>query len=274
MLKISVNCRKGVGTIYHYVKKASTFFLICSDLKLRAGSKEETGPAHSKKEPFVSFTRDKNLIRTASNRYRMGFIIDGDILSDRYKIEPISYTNYQMSGKNDDIRMMRLTRYTNGVCKLYLIGLGSIDISERVYDAISTIIENLSEDIKRKKNLSIKEGGKKKVPGVGATIEKQYFFNTKNGLILNTDKYPKLADVIPNIGSTSRLSESEERVWNDQVDIQKALRGVIIPRDLTEGEGYYVKEGMGFLKAQGIDILPDGCDIGYKSSGSFIIERI
>ena len=85
---------KQVGTLYHFTN-ADKFIHILKENSLKS----------SRRQPdsgyggywYISFTRDKNF-----NKVPMGsisgtaivFIVDGDKLSNKYKIEPFNYYNY------------------------------------------------------------------------------------------------------------------------------------------------------------------------------------
>lgn len=273
MIKLPLNSGKNVGPYYHFTKSAENFYLICDDLTLRAGRKEERGPEHSSKEPFVSITRDKNLDRHTGDRYFGGFILSGSVLSDNYKMEPISYAQYQMTNRGVDLRLLTLTRYQNGICKISFVGMNSSEISEKTFQKIANVLENLPEDVKSKKHLTKRGPGTRKVSGVGAPIDIQYKINTKHGLILNTNSIPELNQIVSDIGNIPRVSESEERIWRMAVNIKLAIRGVILPKSISGTDLPFVQKGMKRLYEQGIAIVPDDSDIGYSGTDAFRIER-
>lgn len=118
MIRVSLNSAKEVSTLYHFTKTADQFYLICNQLELRAGMTQK-GPGHSKSR-FVSFTRDLQLFNAARPRYKCGFIINGEQLSDYHKIEPISYAGYSMTNKGTAIRLSILTAYDDNTYTMYI----------------------------------------------------------------------------------------------------------------------------------------------------------
>lgn len=277
MIKLVLNSGKNIDDLYHFTAKAGLFFLVCSDQTLRAGVKEESGPAHQGKNPFVAFTRDKNLPSKLHRDYRFGFIIDGNKLSDRYKLESISYIGHQMTKTNSDVMISRLTRYQNGHCTVATNIYGTVDIDRKTFDELAKYIENLPEDIKTKKKLTHREGGTRKVRGVGAPIAEQYAVGTKHGIVFTATRFPEITSTGSALASNPEVNEYEERVWRDKVDIGRCLKGVIIASDLNEHELYFVREGLEYLYKAGFAIKPSQNDIGFrpdKHRGNFIIERI
>ena len=277
MIKVVLNSGKNIDDLYHFTTKASLFYLVCSDQTLRAGATEESGPAHQGKNPFVAFTRDRNLPSKSHRDYRFGFIIDGNKLSDRYKIEPISYIGHQMTKKDSNVLISRLTRYQNGHCTVATNIYGTIDIDRKTFDELAKYIENLPEDIKTKKKLTHREGGTRNVRGIGAPIAEQYAVGTKHGIVFTATSFPEVTSAGSALASNPDVDEYEERVWLDKVDIGKCLKGVIIDADLNEHELYFVREGLEYLYKSGFAIKPSQHDIGFrpdKSKGNFIIERI
>lgn len=277
MLKVMLNSGKNIDDLYHFTPRADLFYLICSDRILRAGDKEESGPTHKGKNPFISFTRSHNLHKTSHKNYRYGFIIDGQKFSDRYRLEPISYVGHQVAKGTNNFQIMRITRYQNGKCKASTKPYGTVDISEETFSKLADYIEKLPEDLKNKKKLSHKEGGTRNVSGVGAPIAEQYAVGTPNGISIKTKNIPEAANLGSILSQNENIDESEERVWNDKVSIDNCLKGVIIANDLTDSERYFIQEGLQFLYEAGYAIKPSQHAIGFKpdkTKGNFIIERI
>lgn len=96
-----INESKQVGIIYHYTN-LQNFFSIINDNSLKS-----TGP-DAFNEHFISFTRNKNLHKNDNINTLYGMtislIIDGDKLSNNYKIEPIDYFS-----KNKKVQSFRGT---------------------------------------------------------------------------------------------------------------------------------------------------------------------
>jgi hypothetical protein len=88
---------KQVGVLYHYTKFERLFDIIKQN--------QLTG---TDKVPYVSFTRDKNFHAKGQHGSRLGivvnecrFVIDGDKLSHRYKLEPYDYFGGDEPGSNE-----------------------------------------------------------------------------------------------------------------------------------------------------------------------------
>lgn len=279
MIKLNLNSGKNIDDMYHFTRTAGNFCLICSDHTLRAGEKEERGPAHEEEmEPFISVTRDKHLITTSGRKYRFGFILDGRKLSDNYKLEPISYPRYQMDVSNTSaIQLTSITRYKNGICKAYVKQYGSITISQETFEELVKYIEKQPEAELKKARLKINQDGKRKVSGIGAPIDLQYKFLTEYGIRISSKNFPEMAPTTSDLSHNTRVNEFEERIWGEKVDIKGCLKGVIISTKLDDNDTYFMQKGLEFLYKAGFAIKPSQHDIGFrpdKAKGKFIIERV
>jgi hypothetical protein len=78
---------KQVGTIYHFTSLPNLINIL-KENHLRAGAKIRK---------YISFTRDKNFYKASDIRTRWGvdtevrIVVDGDKLSNKYKIEPYNF---------------------------------------------------------------------------------------------------------------------------------------------------------------------------------------
>lgn len=91
---------KQVGTLYHFTN-ADKFIHILQDNVLKSSRKQPDNGYGG--YGYISFTRDKNfnkVPRGSISGTAIVFIVDGDKLSDRYKVEPFNYYNY--ANKNDN----------------------------------------------------------------------------------------------------------------------------------------------------------------------------
>ena len=95
MVKFSdfINESKQVGVLYHYTSIEKLISIILDDeLKL------------SKNHDTISFTRDKLAFRTLAKIYPCCIVVNGDLLSNKYKIEPFQYDYTGTSLKNTKVQ--------------------------------------------------------------------------------------------------------------------------------------------------------------------------
>jgi hypothetical protein len=115
---VSFNESKNYGDLYHSIWRIESSKELIKMIKsilekgIRFSTNEKTEQQREegffkflKNKYFISTTRDKNTIK----KYPVTFVIDGNSVSDRYKIEPfnlsgkvnISYTNYMKKTYGD-----------------------------------------------------------------------------------------------------------------------------------------------------------------------------
>ena len=85
---------KQVGTLYHFTN-ADKFIHILKDNSLKSSRRQPDNGYGG--YGYISFTRDKNfnkIPRGSISGTAIVFIVDGDKLSNRFKIEPFNYYNY------------------------------------------------------------------------------------------------------------------------------------------------------------------------------------
>lgn len=93
-LKYILNEMKQVGILYHYTNIINLLSILTTNKLI------------SKNVPYISFTRDKLFHK--NTRYNIGgmecrLVIDGNKLSNNYKIKPYSYHFYDLPDvKNDE----------------------------------------------------------------------------------------------------------------------------------------------------------------------------
>lgn len=117
---------KQVGTIYHYTTYLNALSIIEQD-KLIADHAVDSNNSNPKYN--ISFTRNKNFASSKRNLVsgtpRVRFIIDGDKLSNKYKIEPFAQKGFE-KGEKDSFEAeervvynkpfsIKLSDYLNGV---------------------------------------------------------------------------------------------------------------------------------------------------------------
>lgn len=273
---LNINGSKQIGTLYHYTKRASNFWSICESLSLRPGTKQE--PKEGKLQPFVAFSRESTAPKR-STHWKYGFIIDGDRLSEHYKLTPISFAYRELSQKsNSSIRIKSLRLYDDGSAAVYLIRYGSIPISKTLYDELALWIEDLSKAQKDKSRLIKK--GRGKIRRNGRLLLASYTFDSPVG---SPDISTALSDAAKSELSRSfRLYEAEERVWFDkatdllvdtnQISIKGLLQGVILPKSIPDIDLAAICAGLEALEEHGFAIEPDDSDIGYRGAQSKIIR--
>lgn len=271
MIKVTLNSAKEVSTLYHFTKTAEQFYSICDQLEIRAGITEEKGPGHTKSK-FISFTRDLKLFNTTRPRYKCGFVLNGEQMSEYFRIEPISYAGYSMTNKGSSIRLSILTAYDDNTYTMYIRNIGTISISRDLFTKLANVLDNLSEEMKTKKKLEISIG-KRRIKG--KMIIKKYVLNSPNGLVLNTTTIPELNEFVNDIAATDKLYEGEERIWESVVYIESALQGVVIDKQLSERELLIVRDSLQLLYDQGYRLKPDEhSELGFADSAAFRIIRV
>ena len=100
-----LNEARQVGTLYYFGPYRRLSRLITNKFRLS-----------STIQPFVSFTRNKSMVSdTISNETRI--TLDGDILSQRYKIAPFAHTSagYGRSSADEAEERIDLKKYPQGI---------------------------------------------------------------------------------------------------------------------------------------------------------------
>ena len=267
MIKVQLNAGKNIDDMYHFTKTFENFVSICDSLKIYPGAKTEPGPAH-KKSDFVCVTRDKNLMQNNGQRYVAGFILDGDKLTDLHELEPISYIGYNLNNNTVSIRVRSVTSYDDGTYTMYIQPFGSLKISEKVYNIITSILEKLPEETKQLKKIMVSTG-KRKING--HTIVQKYTVNVPSGVTINAKRYPELTEVVRELAMNENTNEHEERVWNKPINIKQGLKGVILRKSAVTNNLALIRTGLDCLVQHGFKIATDDSELGYADSASFRI---
>ncbi len=119
ILKESLKEGKQVGVLYHFTNYMFAKMIIDDGLKLKVVSKPKglhKTPDYAK---YVSFTRNKDLKSPTIDR-EVRFKVDGDAMSNRYKIEPFADIKAGFGRRSSDEAEERVDVEMRG---------GSIDIS-------------------------------------------------------------------------------------------------------------------------------------------------
>lgn len=231
----NITAAKQVGSLSYMVESQTILDLILCTGRIKSSQKPERNPNTGEESKFVSFSRNMTsaAIRN-SKRWRWGVIIDGDRLSDRYSIVPISFVGVLTNKNSANFKVKCITKYDSGKCVLTCINWPSIEIRENLYNTIKQMIEACPESYKELKQLKIKREGKRKTSN-GYIVE-QYLFNVKTGgIILNRNT---LQDNLSDFVVHSSFNEQEERIWTNSefIDIKNCISGIIVPKQRTADE--------------------------------------
>lgn len=119
ILKESLKEGKQVGIVYHFTDYESAKKIIDDGLKLKVATKPvglDKTPDYAK---YVSFTRNKDM-RSPTIYREVRFKVDGDAMSNRYKVEPYADTKAGFGRRSSDEAEERIDVEMRG---------GNIDIS-------------------------------------------------------------------------------------------------------------------------------------------------
>jgi hypothetical protein len=134
LIESSLDEAKQIGAIYHYTTYKNAISIVDQD-QLKSDTAVDTNNSNPKYN--ISFTRNKNFAAAKRNLVpgspRVRFIIDGDKLSNKYKIEPFAQKGFEKSNKNSYEAEERIVYEKPFSVKLsdYLI---SIDIVKELKD--------------------------------------------------------------------------------------------------------------------------------------------
>ena len=104
-----LNERKQVGTLYHFTSYSSMVAILGDNLVLKSTHGTLV-------QPYISFTRNKSMSSDSiSDQVRIA--IDGNLLSDRYKLEPHAdaAAGYGRSSVDESEERISVKRYPKGV---------------------------------------------------------------------------------------------------------------------------------------------------------------
>ena len=204
---MNIEGSKQVGPLYYMVKDVTVLEAICNQGVIRTSLKAEPQSKGGNKYHFVSFMRDLNNASRNPSRWVYGIQLDGDALSDTYRINPYSYAGNAMSG--NFYRVKTLTKYDDGSFKLNLVDWPAMDIPEFVYDEIEEMILSDSQHLNDVKKLQVQEGSR---AYRGKRALARYNYNVKTGgVVLN--KNTLASNALSYLLKHTNLNESEERIW-------------------------------------------------------------
>lgn len=228
-MKIRMVEGKQVGILSYMTDNIGSLISIIHNQVLYSSEHLEKNPATNKRERSVAFSRviGSQSARN-SKRWVYGVIIDGDRLSDRYKISPYSFVGSALSSGNT-LRLRYITKYDDGSYELNLVNWGTFKIDEQTYADIIRAIKALPEEFKQKKQL-IRQGASTR-PYRGKSRVERYQFLAKTGGMKLSEKMLSGSGV--NLSKNARTNEFEERIWtadSPSISIKNCIIGIVIPK--------------------------------------------
>lgn len=198
---------KQVGPIYYMVKDTEILQLIVEQGVIRTSVKAEpTGKGNGSKH-YISFMRDLTKADRNPNRWIYGIQLDGDKLSNKYKIEPYSFAGSAM--KKNYYKVKTLISYDDNTYALSLVNWPTIKIPQSVFEDIKELITSDSQNLNKVKKLEVTTG---KRPYLGRTIKEKYNYDVKTGGISLNEKNLSL-ETLNYLLKHTNLNETEERIW-------------------------------------------------------------
>lgn len=98
---------KQVGPVSYMCETGQILNAILTDMEILRSRKPEKNPATKKPQYYVSLSRDlTSAARRNNERWRFGVVLDGDKLSDRYHISPVSYAGMQTTYSDLRVKAM------------------------------------------------------------------------------------------------------------------------------------------------------------------------
>lgn len=112
-----LNEGKQVGTLYHWTDIYHSYDIVSNDFL--KGYLTDT----FKDQPGISFTRDKNFIKSKPklrNKPEICFVIDGDKLSNSYKIQPFQDPKIKKDEMEEKVLTNGIKNFSNYVIKVII----------------------------------------------------------------------------------------------------------------------------------------------------------
>ena len=225
-----IQASKQIGEVSYFVDSIYTLIRIV-DQQLIAVSASEYDTYTKQKRPYVSLSRNLTAPATRNHkRWKCGVILDGNRLSDKYEIKPVSYAGHDFYSSSK-FKLKSITAYDNDTYRIDCLNWAEIYVPKSVYDEIKINIEALSDSSKT--NLEYQGHGKRSYRGK-TVVERYVFTNRYGGPALNTLVSDATARKIIN---SPRIAEFEERLFpkNNQsvVSIANCILGIV----LSEADG-------------------------------------
>lgn len=221
---------KQVGPVYYMVKDVPVLCTIVEQGVVRTSIKAEPTGGGNGSYHYVSFMRDLTKADRNPKRWVYGIQLDGDKLSDRYKISPYCYSAISLQSSRN--RVKSLAAYDNGTYTLSLINWPTIEVSKEVFEDIEREIVSDSQHLNQLKHLEVSTG---KRSYLGRTVVVKYNYNVPSGGIVLNDKTVS-SSTISYLLKHSTMNETEERIWmlDDNIkfiDISGCITGYIEPKE-------------------------------------------
>lgn len=207
---MKIYASKQVGPIYYMVDDIAVLQTIVKKGVIKTSNKPERGYSNDRSPYYyVSFMRDLGKASRNPNKWTYGIQLDGNKLSNRYKITPYSFASNAFRGKNRTFRVMYMSEYDDGSYVLQLTDRPSFAIPRHVFEDIKEAILEDRAGLNDKKKLQILEG---KRAYKGRTIVNKYKYNVPTGgLPLNSETVSD--STISYLLKHTILNETEERLW-------------------------------------------------------------
>jgi ribA/ribD-fused uncharacterized protein len=209
---LSLTEAKQVGPVSYGVKGSGDasavemLSIILQSDKIKSSEAQAGLYANSEEDAFVSTSRDL-LSHIKGNRQRpVGLVLDGDKLSNKYKINPINWATLELDKEVSRLYLKALYEYTNvdnqeKAYKVQFASYGSFLIQKHVFELLERIMQcyNATETVNRKGEHTTLGATHGFVDGdkVGNTgrpkpgnwvVSKGYFYSVPNGGGVNVSK--------------------------------------------------------------------------------------
>ena len=225
-----IKAAKQVGPISYLTSSKERLTANLVKQQIRTSRNTEKNDALRQKMFYVSFSRDLTAAAKRNpDRWAYGLLIDGDVLSNRYKIEPYSFAGASVN-RGTGMRVKGIRSYTDGTCQLILVNWPTIEIPRVSYDAIKQQMLNMPDEYKETKKFTIMGPGK--FARNGMLRAEHLFYNVPGGGFPVSHKYIPTEALNAMLDHTA-LNESEERIWFTEpsfVDLRGAIDGIILPK--------------------------------------------
>lgn len=231
-MKILKNESKQVGQLSCMVGDIQTLISILLYERINSSRVKERNPRSGKMERSVSTSRviDSQPKRNP-NRWKYGVILDGDTLSNKYRICPYSYAGTAFQ-RGANLAVKYVAKYEGDLYYLQLVKWPKMQISKQLYQAIVDIMESQSCEFKDKKGYA--HLGEGRVYAGKRRLELYSYKSPYGGVRLNSEMLPNnYRDIAHNL----HTEEFEERIWvgdADHISISNCVVGVIVPKSAQE----------------------------------------
>ena len=233
MKKVYIKSSKQLGKISYMTEDIEHLISIIQSGYILTTKRPEPNPKLNRDQYSVSFSR--NLTAAAKrnpSRWTCGLILDGDILSNHYHIEPYSYAN-NMYEKGNQLYLKEIKEYDDGSHVVILVHWPTIQISSKLYSYLKQLCENLSDEDKRKMKYTVSSG---KRPRNGKLVlERIYFNRPQGGLKLSENTLPE--EYARELIHHTAMNEQEERIWTDtlsKIIISDCLQGIVVSKSICD----------------------------------------